>query len=439
MKMTPNAVGIMIDLDALLDTRAGTIKQHYPAIYERIKSSPKYHLRQSDEWDLIDPKLTRSIMTLKYQGRDLETIKNSQITMVIRVILDLISDLKMKIKNNDPNVASFFFILNVHPYKLPEDVIYNIAIRFLTQIGQGGIPIAVYENGWSGLTPELLKEQNIRYWYCYHYEHWLQYQFEPIVQEKGDKELVVGCPEMVIYAPSLVQNSEGLEDLGNEMIDPVSTDYFQMTHAVFRNLANFKFLPVTTFCTIDADKLIQMEKSMKVSKSDVFGAPQEAVKDIMTRLGENQSANWKNINKQIEIIEELSYNLSFNGERNDINRLRAAMVQMQTNLLKLYNICKIDSGEDLGEWFEQLSLETINSEEEYLEVEKFWNDHGVQTIKREVALDNGEVIFRVIAGNDVNHTELGKFNKGDILPKRRAPYPKFKSILESDFNAFKGD
>ena len=143
-----NAVGVMVDLDSILDTRKGTIKKLYPAIFEEIKESPQYHLRQEDRWDAIHPQLDQQVLTLAYQGRDLETIRHSQLTMVSRMMVELFSQLTAEIKDQDPEIASFYVVINFHPYNLSLEIKQEIARLLSIQLGIVGLPIGEVSMPW---------------------------------------------------------------------------------------------------------------------------------------------------------------------------------------------------------------------------------------------------------------------------------------------------
>ena len=63
---TNTQVGIMVCLDAILDTRLGTIAKLFPDVFGAIENSPKYYLRKEDRWDSIDNRLNNSQIVLNY-------------------------------------------------------------------------------------------------------------------------------------------------------------------------------------------------------------------------------------------------------------------------------------------------------------------------------------------------------------------------------------
>lgn len=406
------AVGIMLDLDALLDTRHGTLKKLYPDLFPKLRNSAKYYLRKVDRWDFVESELNDAQIQLAYQGRDIETLKNSQLTMVIRVLISTIADIVDQIKGNDPGASSFYFILNVYPYNLTVDLVKEIASKFLIQIGYENAPIGFINQPWKTITPEFLKENSVKHWFCYHYEEWLRECFEPIkANEEVKAEHIVGAPNTKMYVPMLVRDQEAIEEFVNDLRENTSVDHFALTHAIFRNIINLEFLPISTFCTIDIEKLKLLEGVDKMEKSEILSIPQKAVKEVLERGGVQLPVSSKLANVYLDSISELAQSLKQHNNRENIVIFKTNLAELLLTVLKLYNTTPFDSGEDLEALINGLSLQVDATEEEYLETERFWNGQGIKTIKRIVTLESGEQVYRCVAAEG----QPPMINEGDIL------------------------
>lgn len=408
------SVGIMLDLDAILDTRHGTIKKLYPELFSKIRNSAKYYLRKSDDWKSVDSDLDPFKISLHYDGRDIETIKHSQLTMVTRAVMESVTEIITRIKDNDPHVASFYFIINTYPYKLNVELITEIARTFLKQLGYENSPIAFSDKPWKDLTPDFLKDHNILYWYCYHYWEWLRECFEPLHgEEPSSDKPIIGSPATKMFAPKILQDQKGADEFIDDLQEDIYVDPFMLTESCFKNIINFQFLPISTFCTIDVEKYIQLERGSEMEKSEILSAGQDVVKEIMLRLGESTQPNICNTNMLLEELERLVYDLKVLKTKETISLFKTTLAQTQITLLKLYNTTPFSVGEDVEQLIDQMSLMVDTSEEEYLETERYWNNQGCKTIKRIVTLDSGEVVYRCIAAE----ARIGICKEGDILPK----------------------
>lgn len=430
------SVGIMFCLDSILDTRHGTIKKTHPELFDRIRNSAKYYLRKTDRWDKIHPSLDNTLLSLRYSGRNVETIKNSQLTMVVRAAIDLITDVIEKIKDNNPHIAAFYFVINVYPYNLTVELITEIARKFLIQLGYPDAPIGFVNKPFKEIGPAFLKEQNIRYWYCYHYEEWLRDNFEPLHgKEPSSSDQIVGSPETKMFVPMLAQDQEGVDKFLDELDEKIYIDQFTLVKVIFRNIVEFEFLPVSTFCTIDVEKFTQLEKSLEMEKSEVLAAGQTAVKEIMNRVGDTDLPNSDKVNQILEHIGSLVYSLKVNNNKDNINIFKTELALMNFQLMKLYNLTPFNAGEDLEEILNQMVLTVDTSEEDYLCTETHWNQLGVKTIKREITLDNNEIIYRCICAEDTEIKGYSVIKAGQILPQHPEKTIRAKA---ADFVALQG-
>lgn len=412
-----SAVGIMLDLDSILDTRKGTIKKLFPELHEEIKNSPKYYLRKEDKWDDIDPRLNHSQIVLNYQGRDLETIKNSQLTMISRLVMDLINRLNVSIQNNDPNVSSMFLVINFYPYRLPIELKTNIAKYLAHQLGINGIPIGEVDMEFKFINPAYLKENNIKFWYCYHYAEWLRDNFEPLGTEKIDKDIEqMGCPDVTMIAPRLANNQKAIDEFIEGIDDCPYVDQFDLTRSVHSNIIRLEFMDASVFSTIDIEKLVKLERRDEVEKSEVLCATQLAVKEISERLGEPVGFSQTLANNLIEDLEQILFDLKVFNTKEAVHLFKNRLAALNLNVAKLYNATPFNSGEDLEDLLNGYALSIDTSEEDYLKTEAYWNGKGVATIKNQDTISSGEVVYRCICAED-NHEQ--KVVVGDILSPER--------------------
>lgn len=412
----------MVCLDAILDTRLGTIAKLFPDVVGAIANSPKYYLRKEDRWDSIDKRLNNSQIVLNYQGRNIETIRKSQLTMVSRMILELFNELGVKIKSSDPNISSFYLVINFYPYVLPEDIKVGIAKHLTTQLGCTGVAVGAVDKPWKELNPAFLKENNIKYWYCYHYEEWLRENFEPAGTEKVEQDVdAKGCPEVKMFVPKIAQDQKAVDDFLASITDCPYTDQFDLTRSVTSNLINFNFAPVSFFSRIDIEKFKKSEEANEMERSEILGTQEKAVNEIMKRLGESPLVSKNNADHYIDELERLVFELKAFNTKEAFNLFKHRLTELNFTVSKLYNSVPFDSGSDLENLLDQLSLTVDTSDEDYEATEKHWNSLGVETIKTTESAGTGETIYRCISAS--NYSDLNIIMGQILQPKRSLVAP----------------
>ena len=421
----------MVCLDAILDTRLGTINKLLPDVCKEIRNSPKYYLRKEDRWDNIDHRLDHNLLALSYQGRNLETIRNSQLTMVCRMILGLFSELGIQIEANDPSIGSFYLVINFHPYVLKEEIKVEIAKLLTIQLGCVGVPVGAVDLPWKELGPRFLKENNIKYWYCYHYEEWLRENFEPMGTESIDKNVDEhGCPDVKMFVPKIAQNQKAIDDLLSTITDCPYTDQFELTRSITSNLIKFEFNPVSFFSRIDVDKFRAVEEGDQMERSDILSTQEKAVNDLMRRLGEVPLVSKSKADYYLDEIERICFELkTFNNEQT-FSLFKHRLSELNLTVSKLYNSVPFNSGQDLENLLDSLSLTVDTSEKEYEETERYWNSKGVETIKTTEKIESGEVIYRCVAADAFPELEIAM---GQILETERSKLKAPKTIDSINF------
>lgn len=390
-----SSVGILIDLDAILDTRLGNIKLQQPLVYEEIKESPKYYLRKEDLWGSVHSSLDHQLLTLSYQGRDLETIKASQITAVIRNIIDTVGGIKAEILAGNPEVTDFFFVLNIHPYQLDEDIITEIARFAVTQLGYPDVPIGYIDLPFEKISLKYLRENNILHWYCYHYHDWLLSQYGN-VKEGEENTKIEGFVECKMYCPKLSSDQKKIDDLMDSLLETVDVDQFAMTKIAFSSVININFLPTSVFSRLDVEKLIKVEKGEEVERSNIINVFYQAVEELKLRLGEQPVVDFEKVNQRIEELGPRLIELQALNQRPTASLFRLKLAEFLIEAASLYNATPFSPGDDLEQTLDFMSLMVDTDVVEYIETEKHWNEKGIRTIRQEYRLPGGELIYRCI-------------------------------------------
>ena len=177
---------ILIDLDAIFDTRLGTIAKLNSNAADALVNTPelflKYHSRTKDDWnELTNGNITVEAFNAAYRERNVETLKASAITNYGTLLQGIINDLETKMIHT-PLVSSVELHINTWPYVLNEgelDMLKLCASEYTGLLTEIKTVI---------LRPEMLKPQildknyavyityNFNDWFGHHHVNLLNYR-----------------------------------------------------------------------------------------------------------------------------------------------------------------------------------------------------------------------------------------------------------------------
>lgn len=235
--MSDGLVRIYVDLDSLFDTRLATLH-----LLDPEKTLPllreSYFKRDYDEFEGYDTEQYKNA----WKTRDQETIRNSVVTDVPRLIL-FFAEKTLRARSSTPLVAQPLLHLNIHPYKLPESAINSIihGVKLLTK---GLIDIEVIDTPISQLTPKHIKERYTTM-VMYEYWEWLEYHAQ---QKNFDN---VFCPEITLIGPAIVRSKEAWEEVKVIDIYKVIEQYSSM-------FIKLTLYPVTTF-SVNIERMVRKD------------------------------------------------------------------------------------------------------------------------------------------------------------------------------------
>ena len=165
---------ILIDIDAIFDTRLGTIARLDPAAADTLVNTPTmfsaYQSRAKDDWvTLTDGAITNDAFNAAYRVRDIDTLKASAITNYGTLLQGIINDLETKMIHT-PLVSSVELHINTYPYVFDDaelDMLKLCASEYTGLLTE--IKTVVYP-------PEMLKphllDKNYAVYITYNFNDW---------------------------------------------------------------------------------------------------------------------------------------------------------------------------------------------------------------------------------------------------------------------------
>lgn len=190
--------GLLVDLDALFDTRLATLDMLDPLLAAHALKN-NYLEREDDNFEYCPLELFKKV----YACRDTDVLGRSLMTHVKGIVLDFMKDGINRLKSDKTHHHVNVYI-NVWPYKIAKDAAGELLLPFYKAVG-GKANIHLVNIKPEELTPETCKK-HFSYIIKYDYIDWLLYL--------GEKNLLQKTPmqEVTIIAPRLYLSGKPKED-----------------------------------------------------------------------------------------------------------------------------------------------------------------------------------------------------------------------------------
>lgn len=213
---------ILVDLDAILDTRLGTLGVLDEGIGKKMSLSRLYVERETDVFSKIDPNVDDS----KYNDLYLKRNEN---TLRLSVMTDIPYQLGIGLRSLIPQVnnglidGNIEIVINTYPYKLSSDIKRLIARGVKMYIEDPVRVVSKYIDVYA-LTPNSIKDTYDE-WYAYDIDQWLAIHQTEILTCKM-KKVMITLPR--------ISTSGQMPD--NPEVDPFSakelvfSSFFKLVH-----------------------------------------------------------------------------------------------------------------------------------------------------------------------------------------------------------------
>ncbi len=214
--MSAKIEGVYVDLDALLDTRIGTVAKHFGDDTAIAVLSSNYHTREDDKFPGLGGKDFKAL----YQARDTETIQNSSVTNLVFRIREMIGELTKQAIIR-PYHSGSRLVVNTFPYKLTEEESAALVDSVTTLIGDFSqvdvaFKVEVINISKTDLTPSYCLD-NFLAMFMYEYDDWFAAQQHAFIQTP--------TPALTLYAPAIyfeqTPTSEEIEEAIRDFSHPL--------------------------------------------------------------------------------------------------------------------------------------------------------------------------------------------------------------------------
>lgn len=251
---------IVIDLDMLLDTRAGTLRRI-------IGEEETNNLINSDAYRLRDHEKMWKISTIDRQSwedgwslRDEMTLARSRPTMVMADMPRFLADLNSVVAGNNPGISDARFLINTYPYTLKPETKAKIAsacqYNFATTCEVQTISL-----DYSRLSPVQCKDRNIILLFIYDIVKYNQVCFPDDVKWTMDN-LPTPNEELTIITPRINRDCfnehDEIKDLEVEL--PKGVSDFEISMELLQLIYGLEFVNTSYVCEVSEEVLDRIKK-----------------------------------------------------------------------------------------------------------------------------------------------------------------------------------
>jgi hypothetical protein len=226
---------ILIELDALLDTRLGTLRQQMGVEYAQRILTLDYITREIDAFEGIET----SVFQEMYAARNEETLKCSVVTALVTRLKDLTTFLS-ELAVNAPEYDGIRLAVNTYPYRLSKAVLRDIGKSVSVWTG-GLIPVELVNITPQDLTPIHVKS-HFAMLFMYDYGSWIE------TQTVAFHETLI--PEIHLVAPALYfskkPDAKELKDLVRQAAHPFQATMMFLTPMVGLELVDAKWFSIVS-------------------------------------------------------------------------------------------------------------------------------------------------------------------------------------------------
>ena len=256
---------ILIELDALLDTTAGTVRMLYPDLVDDLLNNKGYRKRIDDNLSDIDPRIDALTFSNAYSKRDINTLDYSFSSLMIGYTKKLLGDIEHVILGNNPVIRAANVHINLYPYQMDENRAELIVLAISTALGLREKAKAVYLEP-KEINPDFIKQSGISTYILYNFNTWVTSALPdvsgPDLQSVGLERL----ENFVVIAPKLAVDKAKEQETRDEFAKYGMLDAFDYLSVLPWNLLfELQLLdPVfyTEFSPEQAEKIMSLvEKS----------------------------------------------------------------------------------------------------------------------------------------------------------------------------------
>ena len=225
---------ILIDLDAILDTRTGALFDIDPEEAVNILNKG-WRTRASDTVEEYSDVITSEQFREAYNARSKYTLAGSRPSNMMKTLIPQIKKLMTSQSQANANLEDYCVVVNVYPYPLTDEECKAVQISVADTIGVM-TPVRIVKYGPHEVTLGALEMLEFTDYITYDIRGWIEREFGDITKVED----FTAAPNISIWGPALAISHTAHQDVINDEPDLSEHDdpweFLSVTFAPFVNL-----------------------------------------------------------------------------------------------------------------------------------------------------------------------------------------------------------
>ena len=248
--MMVNEHVIMIDVDAMIDTRLGTIDKLYGSEVTASLLTQRYLTRPTDEFHLLNPAINTEEYRKAFEKRDVECVGRGMPTNLMSDFGAMLDAHLDEILGQNPENKRIKIELNVAPYDFNNEEKQDLADCFREWTGTP-FDINVIDIPVEQMTMSLIASRKWSAIFTYDFDRFQYYTFVKNARPGID----VGNPQVSLFVPRIAASIENLKDSQNLVLpNGNSLDTFDFLRVHYGPLIGLEFIDAYKFSAYFPDK-----------------------------------------------------------------------------------------------------------------------------------------------------------------------------------------
>ncbi|QTH80284.1 hypothetical protein PA10_00084 [Pseudomonas phage pPa_SNUABM_DT01] len=236
--MNNNVFNLLFDLDAMFDTRMGTLLNLSEDVHTFLPIQEYRNRTKDDFGKLTGGRITQEAFEERYAKRDIMVLRRSLITGLVPVVMSYIETLRERLFRG-VDVSAINIDINIHPYILPGPIVQTIK-DCLRGIMPTYVSISAVSYDLDKLNLDFVG-QHYSGWATYDIHKWLEKYHEALLL-KPVNGLSAIIPKLFVQEPG---DRSGPE---SEFFNGV--DRHGLLEMVMEDFIHLEHVPVSDFCFV---------------------------------------------------------------------------------------------------------------------------------------------------------------------------------------------
>lgn len=248
---------IYFPLDAILDTRLGTLGKLGSNYAANVLKTGTYHKRMTDIFEGISKEEYRQA----YAKRDIETLKYSVVTNLVFFLRRIIKDSLMSAVVNQ-KVENLCFTVNVYPYVIEDETLIEMLINCIRFHTYSTSSVKIVSISDEALTPEFCCD-NFQIMVMYDWVNWLD-KHRTYFQTQSMSQVALVVPEMFY--------DEAPTEADIDRLNMRQNNPFRMNEELSAAMFRLKYMPASLFSMhegITAKNAKEVVQRAQITQADI--------------------------------------------------------------------------------------------------------------------------------------------------------------------------